>query len=56
MSSPIPLMYFSLLWNQNFDHDLPVLHSPTQWPLPWTSRLLAGSVAASICWRIDFLS
>ena len=35
-------------WNQSFDHDLPVLHSPTQWPLPLDLALLAGSVAASI--------
>jgi len=35
-------------WNQNFDHDLPVFHSPTQWPLPFDLVLVAGAVVASI--------
>lgn len=35
-------------WNQNFDHDLPVFHSPTQWPLPLDLLLLTGTVAAGV--------
>ena len=35
-------------WNQNFDHDLPVFHSPTQWPLPFDLVLVVGAVVASI--------
>ncbi|HEX9154588.1 MAG TPA: tetratricopeptide repeat protein, partial [Nitrospira sp.] len=34
-------------WNQNFDHDLPVFHSPTQWPFP-LDLLLLSAVAAGI--------
>lgn len=34
-------------WNQNFDHDLPAFHSPTQWPLP-LDLLLLSAVAAGI--------
>ena len=34
-------------WNQNFDHDLPVFHSLTQWPLP-LDLLLLSAVAAGI--------
>jgi hypothetical protein len=34
-------------WNQNFDHDLPLFHSP-QWPLPLDLVLVLGLVAASI--------
>lgn len=33
-------------WNQNFDHDLPLLHSPGQWPLPLDLLLILGLVAA----------
>jgi protein O-mannosyl-transferase len=35
-------------WNQNFDHDLPVFHSVTQWPLPLDLLLIIGLVAALI--------
>ena len=28
-------------WNQNFDHDLPVFHTLTQWPLPLDLLLLS---------------
>lgn len=35
-------------WNQNFDHDLPLFHSPTQWPLPLDLLVVAGSVAAAM--------
>jgi tetratricopeptide (TPR) repeat protein len=34
-------------WDQNFDHDLPVFHSPTQWPLP-LDLLLLSAVAVGI--------
>lgn len=34
-------------WNQNFDHDLPLFHSLTQWPLP-LDLLLLSAVAAGI--------
>ena len=34
------LLYFTP-WNQNFDHDLPLFHSPTQWPLPLDLLLLS---------------
>ncbi len=34
-------------WNQNFDHDLPAFHSPTQWPLP-LDLLLLSALAAGI--------
>jgi tetratricopeptide (TPR) repeat protein len=35
-------------WNQNFDHDLPVFHSPTQWPLPLDLMLLSGALASGM--------
>lgn len=35
-------------WNQNFDHDLPVFHSLTQWPLPLDFLLLAATIAAGL--------
>lgn len=39
-------------WNQNFDHDLPVFHSLTQWPLPHDLLLLSVTVAACLfSWR-----
>ena len=39
-------------WNQNFDHDLPVFHSLTQWPLPLDLLLLSVTVAACLfSWR-----
>ncbi|MDH4152370.1 MAG: hypothetical protein OEV01_01155 [Nitrospira sp.] len=39
-------------WNQNFDHDLPVFHSLTQWPLPLDLSLLSVTVAACLfSWR-----
>lgn len=34
-------------WNQNFDHDLPGIHSLTQWPLP-LDLLLLSAVATGI--------
>jgi protein O-mannosyl-transferase len=39
-------------WNQNFDHDLPLFHSLTQWPLPLDLLLLLVTVAACLfSWR-----
>jgi protein O-mannosyl-transferase len=35
-------------WKQNFDHDLPLFHSLTQWPLPLDLLLVFGLVAVSI--------
>jgi protein O-mannosyl-transferase len=41
-------------WNQNFDHDLPVFHSLTQWPLPLDFLLLAATIAAGLLSRRRF--
>jgi protein O-mannosyl-transferase len=35
-------------WNQNFDHDLPVFHSLSQWPLPLDLLMIVAAVATSI--------
>jgi tetratricopeptide (TPR) repeat protein len=35
-------------WRQSFDHDLPVFHSLTQWPLPLDLLLVLGLAAAVI--------
>ena len=35
-------------WNQNFDHDLPVFHSLTQWPLPLDLLLICVLLAAAV--------
>lgn len=45
-------------WNQNFDHDLPVLHSLTEWPLPLDLLVLAGLVtgACLLARRLPLLS
>lgn len=46
------LPLFFTPWNQNFDHDLPVFHSVTQWPLPLDLLLLSGTAAAGLLsWR-----
>jgi hypothetical protein len=34
-------------WNQNFDHDLPIIHSLTQWPLPVDLLLLSVVMAGA---------
>jgi hypothetical protein len=34
-------------WNQNFDHDLPVFHSLTQWPLPLDLLLVSLVIAGA---------
>jgi protein O-mannosyl-transferase len=39
------VLLFFTPWNQNFDHDLPVFHSLTQWPLP-VDVLFLSAVAA----------
>jgi protein O-mannosyl-transferase len=41
------LWLFIAPWNQNFDHDLPVLHSLFQWPLPLDLLVLGGLVAGA---------
>ena len=39
-------------WNQSFDHDLPVFHSLTQWPLPLDILLLSITAGAGmLLWR-----
>jgi protein O-mannosyl-transferase len=35
-------------WKQNFDHDLPVLHSLFEWPLPLDLLLLFGVAGAAL--------
>lgn len=40
------LLLFSS-WNQNFDHDVPVFHSLTQWPLPLDLLLLSVVMAGA---------
>ena len=41
-------------WNQNFDHDLPVFHSLTQWPLPLDFLLLAATIVSGLLSRRRF--
>lgn len=45
-------------WNQNFDHDLPVLHSLTEWPLPLDLLVLGGLItgACVLARRLPLLS
>lgn len=51
------LLFFSP-WNQNFDHDLPVLHSLMEWPLPLDLLLWCGFVigACVLARRLPLLS
>jgi protein O-mannosyl-transferase len=42
------ILLFVIPWKQNFDHDLPVFHSLTQWPLLLDLLLIIGLVAALI--------
>jgi tetratricopeptide (TPR) repeat protein len=35
-------------WNQNFDHDLPLFHSLTQWPMPLDLLLIFGLLTAAL--------
>lgn len=42
------LMLYFCPWKQNFDHDLPVFHSPFQWPLPLDLLVLGGVTAAAL--------
>jgi tetratricopeptide (TPR) repeat protein len=45
------ILFFSP-WNQNFDHDLPVFHSLSQWPLPLDLLLLSVAVVTGLLvWR-----
>ena len=41
------LLYF-LPWKQNLDHDLPVFHSPAQWPLPLDLMVLGALAVAAV--------
>lgn len=46
------LTLFFTPWKQNFDHDLPVFHSLTQWPLPLDILLLSTTAGAGLfLWR-----
>lgn len=40
-------------WKQNFDHDLPVFQSITQWPLPLDLLAWGALIVAAIRWRRD---
>lgn len=42
------LVLFFCPWKQNFDHDLPVLHSIFEWPLPLDLMILGGVIAAAL--------
>lgn len=42
------LLLFFTPWNQNFDHDLPEVHSLSQWPLPLDLFLLFGIALATL--------
>ena len=42
------ILLFFIPWKQNFDHDLPVFHSPFEWPLPLDLALLAGLIIGAI--------
>ena len=44
------LLYFTP-WNQNFDHDLPLFHSPAQWPLPLDVLFLSAVAVAAFMVR-----
>jgi tetratricopeptide (TPR) repeat protein len=42
------LLLFVRPWKQNFDHDLPVLHSWLEWPMPLDMLILAGLSACAL--------
>jgi tetratricopeptide (TPR) repeat protein len=42
------LLLFICPWNQNFDHDLPVLRSLFQWPMPLDLLVLVGTAAVAL--------
>jgi tetratricopeptide (TPR) repeat protein len=42
------LLLFFCPWKQNFDHDLPTLHSMFQWPLPFDLLLLGGLAVVAL--------
>ena len=48
------LFLFFSPWNQNFDHDLPVFHSLSQWPLPLDLLLLSAAVGTGLLSRRRF--
>lgn len=57
-AATVALQLFFSPWKQNFDHDLPVLHSLFQWPVPfdllvWCGLAIAAFVSAR---RLPLLS
>ena len=52
------LLLFFCPWNQNFDHDLPVLRSLFEWPLPLDLLVLGGLItgACVLARRLPLLS
>lgn len=52
------LALFFQPWNQNFDHDLPEIHSLGQWPLPFDLLILAAlmTLAAGMVHRLPAVS
>lgn len=42
------LRLFVFPWKQNLDHDLPVFHSPSQWPLPLDLLVLGAFLVAAV--------
>ncbi len=42
------LLLFFCPWKQNFDHDLPILHSLFEWPMPLDLLVLGGVAAAAL--------
>jgi hypothetical protein len=47
-AATVALLLFFSPWKQNFDHDLPLLHSLFEWPLPLDLLLLGGLTAAAL--------
>lgn len=42
------LLLFLCSWKQNFDHDLPLLHSLLEWPLPLDLLMWSGLIIAAV--------
>lgn len=47
-AATVALLLFFSPWKQNFDHDLPLLHSLFEWPLPLDLLLLGGLTVAAL--------
>ena len=41
-------LLFFFPWKQNFDHDLPLFHSPLEWPLPLDLLLIGGLAGGAV--------